>query len=140
MLVQNVENTLFRFDASNGSELWRSNVGVREVIGLSPDTVSATTVDNTDVELSLADGSLTDALPAFGGESSSYLGLSIDDAAALATRNRREWRIVEVDGFAETVRLNFLANRLNFTVVNGFVIGAATDQELRDDQSQAGAQ
>ena len=140
LLVQNVENTLFRFDASNGSELWRSNVGVREVIGLSPDTVSATTVDNTDVELSLADGSLTDALPAFGGESSSYLGLSIDDAAALATRNRREWRIVEVDGFAETVRLNFLANRLNFTVVNGFVIGAATDQELRDDQSQAGAQ
>ena len=71
LLVQNAENTLFRFEVSEGSELWRSDVLIREVVGLAPDTVSVTSANGTSFELSLEDGSLTDSLPTQAGDSQS---------------------------------------------------------------------
>lgn len=61
-----------------------------------------------------------------------YVGLPEREAAEIARNLGQDWRTIEVDGIEQAVRLDFLAERLNFVIRDGLVIEAATDQELRD--------
>jgi hypothetical protein len=56
-----------------------------------------------------------------------YVGLTIEEAGALADANGRFWRVAVLDGVTQPARLIFLPDRLNFNVVDSIVIAAPTD-------------
>jgi hypothetical protein len=65
-----------------------------------------------------------------GGESvtppelEEYVGLSVDDAGALADSEDRPWRIVEEDGEPLPVTRDLVPDRANFVVEDGTVTAA----------------
>lgn len=59
-----------------------------------------------------------------------YVGLTVEQAAALADANGRFWRVGVLDGVPQRVEHDLVADRLNFNVVDGIVIAAPTDADL----------
>lgn len=55
-----------------------------------------------------------------------YVGLTVDDAGALAEEQGRPWRVVKEDGQDRAVTLDFIDNRLNFEVEDGVVVRVTT--------------
>ncbi|NWK56607.1 hypothetical protein HW115_13375 [Verrucomicrobiaceae bacterium N1E253] len=50
-----------------------------------------------------------------------YIGMDLADAKALAVKEKRKYRVVSVDGKQRMVTMDYLPERLNFTVVAGKV-------------------
>ena len=59
-----------------------------------------------------------------------YIGLTIEEAGALADANGRAWRIGVLDGVTQRVFADLVPDRLNFNVVAGIVVAAPTDADL----------
>ncbi len=59
-----------------------------------------------------------------------YLSLSVKEAGALADDFGREWRVISIDGEALFRTQDLRIGRLNFTVVDGIVVDAQTDEEM----------
>lgn len=55
-----------------------------------------------------------------------YIGLDVAAAGDLAEENGRPWRVVRVDGEDLPVTMDFVENRLNFSVEDGKVVEVTT--------------
>jgi hypothetical protein len=55
-----------------------------------------------------------------------FVGLTVDDAGALADEEGRPWRIIEEDGEPLAVTQDFNPDRVNFVVVSGEVVSVST--------------
>ncbi len=64
--------------------------------------------------------------------SASFVGLAVDRAGARADEQGRRWRVIRLDGHDQAITLDFVTDRLNFTVETGVVTDAATDTELSE--------
>jgi hypothetical protein len=60
-----------------------------------------------------------------GKQDQEFIGLTTDEAEALAKKQGRKWRIVAVDGTHFPVTMDFLVDRLNFTVEKGKIVAVS---------------
>lgn len=58
------------------------------------------------------------------------VGLTVEAAGELAESQGLQWRVVEEDGEARPVTMDFVPERLNFVVSEGIVVSAETDAQL----------
>jgi len=70
-------------------------------------------------------------------DSDSFIGLTVEAAGERAEAQGRVWRVVVEDGVDLIITMDFLADRLNFSVEDGIVVDAVTDEEMAsgDDRS-----
>ena len=57
LLALNVDGDVFRFDPSDGTTLWRSDVEAQQIFGLAPGAASVRSVNGDEFDISLRDGS-----------------------------------------------------------------------------------
>ena len=55
-------------------------------------------------------------------DQAAYLGLTLEDASALADKSGIPWRVTEVDGQPQPVTADLQPDRLNFAVADGKII------------------
>jgi hypothetical protein len=55
-------------------------------------------------------------------ETSSYIGMTVQDASARADKADIRWRVVEEDGQSRPVTMDYRPDRLNFVVEKGKII------------------
>jgi len=67
-------------------------------------------------------------------DSDSFIGLTVEAAAERAEAQERVWRVVREDGVDLIITMDFLADRLNFSVEDGVVVDAVTDEEMASDE------
>ncbi|MDH3754693.1 MAG: hypothetical protein OEU32_12540 [Acidimicrobiia bacterium] len=61
--------------------------------------------------------------------SDDFVGLTVDEAEALADERGQDWRIRRLDGEDLLVTSDFVEGRLNFDVEDDVVVAARTDDE-----------
>ncbi|MBK9180090.1 MAG: hypothetical protein IPM45_11100 [Acidimicrobiales bacterium] len=54
-----------------------------------------------------------------------YIGLTVEEAGALADEEGRPWRVVEEDGEPLPATMDLIENRVNLVVQDGTVVGAS---------------
>ncbi len=69
-------------------------------------------------------------------DNTAYLGLTEEEAGDLAEEEGLEHRVINRDGEALVVTMDFRPNRLNFWVEDGVVIEVATDEQLTPVEDQ----
>ncbi len=60
------------------------------------------------------------------------VGLTVEAAGELAESQGQQWRVIEEDGEARAVTMDFIPERLNFVVSEGIVVSAETDAQLTE--------
>jgi hypothetical protein len=82
--------------------------------------------DDDDDDASSAATTTSSAAANQNDEFEDYIGLTVDEATALAESESRPARVVEEDGESLPVTMDFIENRLNFVVVDGKVTEVTT--------------
>ncbi len=86
------------------------------------DADTATTSPGDTAATAPSEPAVTTTTPA---ELEAYIGLTVDEAGALADEEGRPWRIVEEDGEPLPATMDLVENRVNLVVQDGIVVGAS---------------
>jgi hypothetical protein len=60
-----------------------------------------------------------------GKEDQEFIGLTKDEGEALAKKQGQKWRVISVDGKHFPVTMDFMPDRLNFTLKDGKIIAVS---------------
>jgi hypothetical protein len=82
--------------------------------------------DDDDGATASADSTTTAETGEDSAEFAAYLGLTVEEAEAMAEDEGRPSRVVSEDGEDLPVTMDFVENRLNFTVEDGVVVEVTT--------------
>jgi hypothetical protein len=105
-------------------QVWRGVAGLAVAALIALPACGGDDDDNDDASASGADAPAATAPDPSGFDE--YLGLTQDEAGAKAEAEGHPWRVVQVDGEDLPVTMDFVENRLNFSIEDGVVIEVTT--------------
>jgi hypothetical protein len=83
-------------------------------------------------QCTIGGGTFTNTTGQQNGESQAYIGLAEADALAMANKANVPARVVERDGKALPVTMDYVFGRLNFSVKNGAVYKVSVEGRVND--------
>ncbi len=105
-------------------KVWRAVTGGVAVLALS--VLPACGGDDDDDDAAASSSDTTEASAEDSAEFAAYLGLTVEEAGAMAEDEGRPWRVVSEDGEDLPVTMDFVEDRLNFAVEDGVVVEVTT--------------